>query len=295
MLYHLIVEKFNAHVFRLEQDEYIREGIKWSFIDFTDNQPCIDAIESKLGIISLLDEESRLASGSDGSFLRKVINQWATPSSKNVVKPARFGGSGFTVSHYASQVTYETQGFIEKNRDTLPEEHLDMLDTTTDNLLRQILNVSHPSLQHAAEHRPFSPARSESDFGGSPTGPAFEASRGIGVHSALGASTSSRPSTPNSGDGLMRMETAVTRKQTLGAVFKISLTSLMDTISMTNPHYVRCIKPNRAKKAWEFDSKHVLSQLRACGILETVRISCAGYPSRWTFDDFASRWVPLMT
>ena len=86
MLYHLIVEKFNAHVFRLEQDEYIREGIKWSFIDFTDNQHCIDAIESKLGIISLLDEESRLASGSDGSFLRKVINQWAAPSSQELTK-----------------------------------------------------------------------------------------------------------------------------------------------------------------------------------------------------------------
>jgi myosin-5 len=282
------VKKFNAHVFRLEQDEYIREGIKWTFIDFPDNQPCIDAIESKLGIISLLDEESRLASGSDGSFLRKVINQWATPTSKNVVKPARFGGSGFIVSHYAAQVTYETQGFIEKNRDALPEEHLDMLDTTTNNLLRQILNVSHPSLQYA-EHRPFSPARSESDFGGSPSAPAFETSRGLAVHSALSASTSSRPPTPNSGEGLMRIENFVARKQTLGAIFKISLASLMDTISMTNPHYVRCIKPNREKKAWEFDSKHVLSQLRACGILETVRISCAGYPSRWTFDDFASR------
>lgn len=272
----------------MEQDEYIREGIKWSFIDFPDNQACIDAIGGRIGIISLLDEESRLASGSDSSFLRKVINQWATPLNKNVVKPARFGGSGFTVSHYAAQVTYETQGFIEKNRDTLPEEHLDMLDTTTNDLLRQILNVSHSSLQHAAEHRPFSPARSESDFGGSPTAPAFEASRGLGVHPAFGVSMSSRPPTPNSGEGFIR-ENTVSRKQTLGAVFKTSLSSLMDTISMTNPHYVRCIKPNREKKAWEFDSKHVLSQLRACGILETVRISCAGYPSRWKFDDFASR------
>ena len=60
---------------------------------------------------------------------------------------------------------------------------------------------------------------------------------------------------------------------------------------MTNPHYVRCIKPNRTKTAWEFDAKHVLSQLKACGILETVKISCSGYPSRWTYEDFASRYV----
>lgn len=65
----------------------------------------------------------------------------------------------------------------------------------------------------------------------------------------------------------------------------------MDTISKTNVHYIRCIKPNEAKVAWGFEPNMVLSQLRACGVLETIRISCAGYPSRWTFADFADRQV----
>lgn len=47
-------------MFKLEQEEYGKEGIEWKFIDFYDNQPCIDLIESKLGILDLLDEECRV-------------------------------------------------------------------------------------------------------------------------------------------------------------------------------------------------------------------------------------------
>ena len=48
------------HVFKLEQDEYVREEIEWSFINFYDNQPCIELIETKLGILDLLDEECKV-------------------------------------------------------------------------------------------------------------------------------------------------------------------------------------------------------------------------------------------
>lgn len=68
----------------------------------------------------------------------------------------------------------------------------------------------------------------------------------------------------------------------------------MATIGNTNVHYIRCIKPNEAKVAWEFDGPMVLSQLRACGVLETIRISCLGYPSRWTFEEFAERYYALV-
>lgn len=54
-------QQFNQHVFKLEQEEYLKEGIVWTMIDFYDNQPCIDLIESKLGILDLLDEECRVS------------------------------------------------------------------------------------------------------------------------------------------------------------------------------------------------------------------------------------------
>lgn len=48
------------HVFKLEQEEYMKEEIPWTLIDFYDNQPCINLIEAKLGILDLLDEEGKV-------------------------------------------------------------------------------------------------------------------------------------------------------------------------------------------------------------------------------------------
>ena len=62
----------------------------------------------------------------------------------------------------------------------------------------------------------------------------------------------------------------------------------------TEVHYIRCIKPNDAKVAWEVEPQNVLGQLRACGVLETIRISCAGFPGRWTFADFVERYYMLV-
>ena len=53
-------QQFCQHVFKLEQEEYMKEQITWSFIQFQDNQPCIDLIENKLGILDLLDEECKV-------------------------------------------------------------------------------------------------------------------------------------------------------------------------------------------------------------------------------------------
>uniref|UniRef100_A0A8B9K8D2 Myosin VB n=1 Tax=Astyanax mexicanus TaxID=7994 RepID=A0A8B9K8D2_ASTMX len=77
--------------------------------------------------------------------------------------------------------------------------------------------------------------------------------------------------------------------------FRNSLHLLMETLNATTPHYVRCIKPNDSKEAFVFDSRRAVQQLRACGVLETIRISAAGYPSRWTYLDFYSRYRVLMT
>lgn len=48
------------HVFKLEQEEYMKEQIPWTLIDFYDNQPCINLIEAKMGVLDLLDEECKV-------------------------------------------------------------------------------------------------------------------------------------------------------------------------------------------------------------------------------------------
>jgi myosin-5 len=247
-------QEFNAHVFKLEQEEYVREQIDWQFIDFADNQPCIDLIEGKLGVLSLLDEESRLPMGSDEQFVTKLHHNFSGDKHKFYKKP-RFGKSAFTVCHYAVDVTYESDGFIEKNRDTVPDEHMEVLKASSNKFLAEILDV-------ATQIREKETASTQS----AKPGAAVSAGRRI----------------------------AVNRKPTLGGIFKASLIELMHTIGSTDVHYIRCIKPNEAKAAWQFDGPMVLSQLRACGVLETVRISCAGYPTRWTYEEFALRYYMLV-
>lgn len=247
-------QEFNAHVFKLEQEEYLREQIDWTFIDFSDNQPCIDLIEGKLGILSLLDEESRLPMGSDEQFVTKLHHNYAADKNKFYKKP-RFGKSAFTVCHYAIDVTYESDGFIDKNRDTVPDEHMAVLRASSNKFLGQVLDAAS--------------AVREKD-------------------TASATSNAVKPA------GGRRIGVAVNRKPTLGGIFKSSLIELMHTINNTDVHYIRCIKPNESKEAWIFEGPMVLSQLRACGVLETVRISCAGYPTRWTYEEFALRYYMLV-
>ena len=57
-------QHFNQHVFKMEQAEYEREAIEWSYIEFVDNQDVLDLIESKMGILDLLDESCRFPKAS---------------------------------------------------------------------------------------------------------------------------------------------------------------------------------------------------------------------------------------
>ncbi|KAA6411786.1 MAG: myosin MYO2 [Lasallia pustulata] len=247
-------QEFNQHVFKLEQEEYLREQIDWTFIDFSDNQPCIDLIEGKLGVLSLLDEESRLPMGSDEQFVTKLHHNFEGDKQKFYKRP-RFGKSSFTVCHYAIDVTYESDGFIEKNRDTVPDELLEVLRHSSNAFLGEVM----------------------------------EAASVVREKDTATTTNAKRAAGPG-----RRMGVAANRKPTLGGIFKSSLIELMQTINSTDVHYIRCIKPNEGKAAWSFEGPMVLSQLRACGVLETVRISCAGYPTRWTYEEFALRYYMLI-
>ncbi|THH09168.1 hypothetical protein EW146_g8765 [Bondarzewia mesenterica] len=273
-------QEFNAHVFKLEQEEYVKEEINWTFIDFSDNQPCIDVIEGKLGVLALLDEEARMPSGTDASFLQKLYNQLHKSENKAVFKKPRFGNSAFTIAHYALDVTYEVEGFLEKNRDTVPDEHMALLASTKNPFLREVLDAALASTKPPDSPSPNSPAVSDSASGGSRR-------QSLIPDPGRSSLVSSAPSGP-------KRPGAVARKPTQASIFKASLSNLMDTLIITNVHYIRCIKPNEQKEAWKFTPQQVLSQLRACGVLETIRISCAGYPTRWTYEEFAERYYMLV-
>ena len=123
---------FNHHMFVLEQEEYAREQIEWKFIDFGhDLQPTIDLIElpNPIGIFSCLDEDSVMPKATDKSFTEKLHSLWDRKSPK--YRPSRLG-QGFLLTHYAAEVEYSTEGWLEKNKDPLNDNITRLLGASTD-------------------------------------------------------------------------------------------------------------------------------------------------------------------
>ena len=106
--------QFNRHLFKLEKEEYEREGIDVGGVTFEDNQLCLDLIEQKpVGVLSLLDEQCAFPKATDKTFAGKLASE---------VKNPRFSADKrdamrFTVSHYAGDVAYDAGGWLDKNKD----------------------------------------------------------------------------------------------------------------------------------------------------------------------------------
>uniref|UniRef100_A0A7N6FEN1 Unconventional myosin-Va n=1 Tax=Anabas testudineus TaxID=64144 RepID=A0A7N6FEN1_ANATE len=250
-------QQFNMHVFKLEQEEYMKEQIPWTLIDFYDNQPCINLIEAKMGILDLLDEECKMPKGSDDSWAQKLYNTHLKTCS--LFEKPRMSNRAFIIQHFADKVEYQCEGFLEKNKDTVNEEQINVLKASKFDLLVELFQDELKAT--------------------SPTGQV----PGTGGRTRL----SIKP-------GKSRETSSKEHKKTVGCQFRNSLQMLMETLNATTPHYVRCIKPNDFKLAFSFDPKRAVQQLRACGVLETIRISAAGFPSRWTYQEFFSRYRVLM-
>ncbi|KAL7386354.1 hypothetical protein ABVT39_007195 [Epinephelus coioides] len=115
---------FNHHMFVLEQEEYKKEGIEWTFIDFgMDLQACIDLIEKPMGIMSILEEECMFPKASDTTFKAKLYDNHLGKSA-NFQKPRIVKGkpeAHFALIHYAGIVDYNINNWLVKNKDPLNE------------------------------------------------------------------------------------------------------------------------------------------------------------------------------
>ncbi|XP_068601994.1 unconventional myosin-VIIa-like [Brachionichthys hirsutus] len=225
---------FVRHVFKLEQEEYNLEDISWQHIEFTDNQDALDMIAIKpMNIISLIDEESRFPKGTDATMLNKLNFQHKVNA--YYIPPKNSHETQFGVQHFAGVVHYETRGFLEKNRDTLYGDIIQLVHSSKNKFIKQIFQAD----------------------------------------VAMGAETRKR-------------------SPTLSSQFKRSLELLMRTLSVSQPFFVRCIKPNEHKRPMLFDRELCVRQLRYSGMMETIRIRRAGYPIRYTFVEFVDRYRVLM-
>jgi myosin-5 len=229
-------QQFNRYVFKLEQQEYEKEGIMWKFISFPDNQDVLDLIDMKhTGILALLDEQCILPKSTDQKFTRYLYARCDRHPRFSATSAQRVDYV-FSVEHYAGLVEYTTDSWLEKNKDQLPSASSELLRSSDFELLLDINRF----------------VRSEDRAG-----------RG----------------------------TVATKS--VSAQFSSQLRILRSRIEKTVPHYIRCLKPNDELAPDYFEPKDIVEQLRCGGVLEAVRVSRAGYPTRYPHDVFMARYYIL--
>ncbi|XP_010416021.1 PREDICTED: myosin-13 isoform X2 [Camelina sativa] len=220
-------QHFTAHVLKMEQDEYKKEEIEWRHIDFPDNRYVLELIEKKRGgIISLLDEACMLNS-THVKFSEKLYG--TLKGNKYFSKP-KLSPTDFTICHYAGDVTYQTEQFLEKNKDRVVAEHQALLGASRCTFIAGLF----PPLMEDANKQ--------------------------------------------------------SNSSSIASQFKQQLASLIEGLNTTEPHYIRCVKPNNLLKPSIFENQNILQQLRCGGVMETIRVCRAGFPTRKRFDEFLDRF-----
>ena len=244
-------QQFNRFVFKLEQQEYQREGIEWSFIAFPDNQDVLDLIEAKHeGILSTIDEQSRLPRCTDRSLALAIYDKCS--------KHPRFEASAaekavyaFSVQHFAGPVQYSTENFLEKNKDELPKETTELLKSSSHEFISELGRL----LSNAAGEAP-------------------------------------SPKTKK-GHGQLKRSNSSLIRDSVGSQFSSQLRLLRTRIENTEPHYIRCLKPNEDLVPHDFEPLVIEDQLRCAGVFEAIRVSRVGYPHRYFHDHFVQRYSLL--
>ncbi|CAF3514389.1 unnamed protein product [Rotaria sp. Silwood1] len=128
---------FVHHIFKLEQEEYNNEHINWKHIAFEDNQRILDLIAIKsMNIIALIDEESRFPKGTDRSLCDKLHANHS--KNDNFIPRKTDNIISFGIRHFAGNVYYDCENFLEKNRDTFSQDLMKLLQETKSKFLRNL-------------------------------------------------------------------------------------------------------------------------------------------------------------
>ncbi|KAL1268358.1 hypothetical protein QQF64_033721, partial [Cirrhinus molitorella] len=267
---------FNQHIFALEQIEYQSEGVDASLVEYEDNRPILDMfLQKPMGLLSLLDEESRFPQATDQTLVDKFQDNLRN---KYFWTPKRVELC-FGIQHYAGKVLYNVSGFLEKNRDTLPADIVVVLRTSENKLLQQLFSSPLTKTGNLATSRARVTAASRS------LPPQLSSGRNKSPKYLLKVDTMEMMRHPE--------ETTNMRRQTVASYFRYSLMDLLSKMVVGTPHFVRCIKPNDDRQALRFNKERVMVQLRYTGILETVNIRRQGYSHRILIEEFVNRYYYL--
>ncbi|XP_023707934.1 unconventional myosin-IXa isoform X6 [Cryptotermes secundus] len=318
---------FNQHVFKYEQEEYRKEGIRWTDIEFMDNTACLQLIEGKPnGLLCMLDDQ---CNWQDWQSFPGATNETLLQKFNSVHKENNFyeipqrREAAFIVRHYAGKVKYQVTEMREKNLDLMRQDIVGVLKNSSMAFVRELVGADPVAVFRWAIVRAFfrgyfafhEAGRRHRQYrdGNKPSAIQSRYRNHTPNENLIRKNKSFRPRERGK-KGLKNLQTVKTlagrtqsygcsnqqlgkaRKQplTVTAQFQQSLHSLMDTLNQANPFFIRCIKSNSHKIPNKFDDDTVQRQLRYTGMLETVRIRQAGYNVRLTYDEFIQLYRILL-
>eukprot|EP00928_Gymnodinium_smaydae_P073618 TRINITY_DN5679_c0_g1_i1.p1 TRINITY_DN5679_c0_g1~~TRINITY_DN5679_c0_g1_i1.p1 ORF type:complete len:1355 (-),score=315.87 TRINITY_DN5679_c0_g1_i1:87-4151(-) len=131
-------QKFTLDIFKAVQQEYADEGIPWDRVEFKDNAPVVALIEAKLGIIAMLNEECVRPKGSDENYVSKLVSVHRSDPAFSTPRVGAQKEVQFSVRHYAGSVTYTTTGWLERNKDIVSDDLLEMLRASKNPLVAEV-------------------------------------------------------------------------------------------------------------------------------------------------------------
>lgn len=157
---------FIQHIFAWEKMQYESEGIEPTSVNFTDNRPILDMLLSRpVGLLALLDEESRFPNATDLSLVRK----WNSNIKTQQFMSHKTNSLMFSIKHYAGSVDYNAHEFLAKNRDYIPADIIIALTCSTMHLVR-VLFKSSLTKTGAIDVNPNTPSSTSSQLSSPSTG-----------------------------------------------------------------------------------------------------------------------------
>ena len=274
---------FNRHLFEVEQSLYSSEGVDWTYITFNDNRLCLELIEGgggNVGILSTLDDCGMgNTTDRDVNFLAQLHQKFGG------VKGASNTNGSFGNSSGGSKKKKK------KNKSPAPKQpvrHPNYMNPKFGNDRDFVVIHYAGEVRYTAtgfvEKNVETLSNELKDLGST--------SSNALTHDIFGASNTSPPAADPTTTPARR---STIRGVSVASQFRTSLQMLVMDLECTQPHYVRCIKPNTQKAYSIFDSGEVLRQLRYSGMMETIRIRREGYALREEHESFHKRFSVLLS
>ncbi|KAK9768686.1 hypothetical protein K7432_000442 [Basidiobolus ranarum] len=264
----------NHHIFETFNEEYREQGIAIPDVLYFDNSPCLDLLmKPSSGIIALMDRKAnRTQTETSSETLLETIRKHHS-SHSNFHPPPRNSPGNFAIQHFAGQVAYQIDEFLEKNGDTIGSDFIGLFRGGSD-----VASTSNPFIAGLFTDKTV----------------AYES------HPRNEATivAAQQPAIPTRQPSMRRPRTKsvkdVKKVASITTQLQGALDELLETLQDTVPWFVLCVKPNDTQNPDQFDSRKVSQQVRYMGLAEIAKRRQIDYTTSLTHDEFLERYAMVI-